>query len=113
MKTETPSLIILQTAVPKVINSPARAGHDQKLLHRDAGVCGTKGRCVFCKLLNTKYSGTYMPVFKISQKSTLTTRNDFMFVCLIDLKMTWAGPFLSSLFPLNVRSPFAYSKSPH
>lgn len=45
---------MFQTAVPKVINSPARAGHDQKLLHRDAGVCGTKGRCVLCKRLNTK-----------------------------------------------------------
>lgn len=105
-------LIIFQTAILRVINSPARAGHDQKLLHRDAGVCGTKGRCVLCKLLNTKCRNLQACLQIKPRKHT--DNQKWLYVCLflLDLKMTWAAPFLSLFVPLDVPSPFAYSKSP-
>lgn len=101
-------LIIFQTTILRVINSPARAGHDQKLFHRDAGVCGTKGRCVLCKLLNTKLRNLQACLQIKPRKHT--DNQKWLYVCLflLDLKMTWAAPFLySSLWMFLLPSPIA------
>lgn len=90
-------LIMFQTAVPKVINSPARAGHDQKLLHRDAGVCGTKGRCVFCKRLNTKRRNL-QACLQIKPKKHINNQK-WLYVCLFAWFENGLGSAIS-FFPL-------------
>lgn len=100
-------LIIFQTAVPKVINSPARASHVQKLVHGDVDASGTTGRCVSCKLWNTKFQPYLQIKRKKESKTPLMTL--YLFVSLAnDL-----GNALSFFTLPTVPSPIPHGKTTH